>query len=200
MSSVRCNYCKELGHMKFNCPKKKKTQSQYPTSSQTSASAITEVPVTPADAVPVLNVGSAPSSSVASPAVPPEMIQQWIPFIHAMSSALPSGTYSFTWLIDSGASNHMTGNVFLLTKSTPFSSSSSIFTADGTALSLSSFGNMFSSCSSPSLSLTGVFHVPRLAMNFLSLGQLFDHGCTITFSHTGCLAQDQLTGKTIGRG
>lgn len=186
--------------MKFNCPKKKKTQSQYPTSSQTSASDITEVPVTPADAVPVLNVGSAPSSSVASPAVPPEMIQQWIPFIHAMSSALPSGTYSFTWLIDSGASNHMTGNVFLLTKSTPFSSSSSIFTADGTALSLSSVGNMFSSCSSPSLSLTGVFHVPRLAMNFLSLGQLFDHGCTITFSHTGCLAQDQLTGKTIGRG
>lgn len=77
------------------------------------------------------------------------MIQQWIPFIHAMSSALPSGTYSFTWLIDSGASNHMTGNVFLLTKSTAFSSSSSILTPDGTALSLSSVGNTFSSCSSP---------------------------------------------------
>ncbi len=55
----------------------------------------------------------------------------------------------------------MTGNVSLLTKSTP-PPLSSIFTADGTALSLSSVGNMFSSCSSLSLSLTGVFHVPRL--------------------------------------
>lgn len=48
-------------------------------------------------------------------------------------------SYSFTWLIDSG--HQTTGNVFLLTKSTPFSSSSSIFTADGAALSLSSVGN-----------------------------------------------------------
>lgn len=39
------------------------------------------------------------------------------------------------------ASNHRDGNVFLLTKSTPLSSSSSILTADGAALSLSSVGN-----------------------------------------------------------
>ena len=49
-----------------------------------------------------------------------------------------------------------------------------------------------------SLTLSNAFFVPKLSANLLSVGQLVDQGCFITFSSSGCTIQDQQTGKVIG--
>ncbi|KAF7127892.1 hypothetical protein RHSIM_Rhsim11G0062800 [Rhododendron simsii] len=50
------------------------------------------------------------------------------------------------------------------------------------------------------LPLHNVFHTPRLASNLISVGQLVDDNCNVLFFKSGCIVQDQASGKVIGKG
>ena len=40
----------------------------------------------------------------------------------------------------------------------------------------------------------------KLSTNLISIGQLVDNNCTVQFSNSGCLVQDQVSGKMIAKG
>ncbi|KAF8395110.1 hypothetical protein HHK36_019051 [Tetracentron sinense] len=61
------------------------------------------------------------------------------------------------------------------------------------ALRLSATGDV-------SPSLTNVFVSPGLTTNLVSVGQLVDNDCKVEFTKSGCVVQDQQSGKMIARG
>ena len=110
-------------------------------------------------------------------------------------SASPSGTPCFPWLLDSGASLHMTPDASLLTACIPPTHTTSVRIADGTPLPVASIGRL----SSHSFSVPDVSHVPRLSMGLMSVSQLTDFGCQVVFDSSSCRVQDR-SGIVIGAG
>ena len=97
------------------------------------------------------------------------------------------------WYMDSGASNHMTNNPTALCHVRPYTSQSSIQTANGSSLPIAAIGDASSK-------FTDVFLAPQLSTNLISVGQLVDNNCAVNFSGNGCVVQDQVTGKPIAKG
>uniref|UniRef100_A0A2N9HRZ2 Integrase catalytic domain-containing protein n=1 Tax=Fagus sylvatica TaxID=28930 RepID=A0A2N9HRZ2_FAGSY len=69
-----------------------------------------------------------------------------------------------------------------------------ITTADGSAMTVSHVGSI----STPNLSVSDVFCVPKLHLNLLSVGQLTELGLNLFFSSRGCLVQDSRMGQIVG--
>ena len=71
-----------------------------------------------------------------------------------------------------------------------------IYTADGTPMPVSHKGAI----SSPSLSLNETFHIPKLSLNLLSVGQLCELSVDLLFTNHGVDVQDPRTGQVLGTG
>ena len=71
-----------------------------------------------------------------------------------------------------------------------------IYTADGTPMPISYKGTI----SSPYLSLSDTFHIPKLSLNLLSIGQLCELGKDIVFTNHGMDMQDPRIGQVLGTG
>ena len=100
------------------------------------------------------------------------------------------------WIIDSGASDHMTSEYTLFTTYSPCAGNSKIRIADG---SLSSIAGKGSIRLSNSITLESVLHVPKLSCNLLSVSQLTKaSNCCAKFLPSYCIFQDLSSGKTIG--
>lgn len=125
--------------------------------------------------------------------VTPEMIQQVImsafSALGLLDKAFPT---SSTWYFDSGASNHTTNNAHFLTNANKYSGNLKIHTANGSHLPITTTGDISSS-------LNEVFVFPSLTTNLISVGQLVDINCKVAFSKSGCLVQDQQSGRMIAR-
>uniref|UniRef100_A0A2N9I2F7 Integrase catalytic domain-containing protein n=1 Tax=Fagus sylvatica TaxID=28930 RepID=A0A2N9I2F7_FAGSY len=93
----------------------------------------------------------------------------------------------------SACCNHMTDNPHLTSAHTP-PVLPTITTADGSAMTVSHVGSI----STPNLSISDVFCVPKLYLNLLSVGQLTELGLNLFFSSRGCLVQDSRTGQSLG--
>ncbi|GJT64510.1 retrovirus-related pol polyprotein from transposon TNT 1-94 [Tanacetum coccineum] len=97
------------------------------------------------------------------------------------------------WIKDSGCSKHMTGNQKLFSTYKAYNGGNVIF---GSNLR----GNIIGKCtiSNDSLKIDNVEHVDNLGFNLLSIGQICDNKCRVTFSeHDSEITKD---GKVIGRG
>ncbi|KAJ0531909.1 putative RNA-directed DNA polymerase [Helianthus annuus] len=102
-----------------------------------------------------------------------------------------------SWIPDSGASAHMTGELSLVFDSVPYTGTERVVIGDGTSLAISHIGFAHLRLSSSTITLRHVLVVPGLAKNLLSITQLvIDHPLTITFSHVGLIIQS-LTGQLI---
>ncbi|PSS35748.1 Endonuclease [Actinidia chinensis var. chinensis] len=113
------------------------------------------------------------------------------------ASAFNSHT-SLPWIIDSGASDHMTGSSPVFCAYTPCSGRDKVRNADGTVSSVSGKGLVRVT---PLLSLSSVLHVPNFTTNLLSIGRITrDKNCSVTFFLSHCVFQDLITGRTIGNG
>ena len=112
-------------------------------------------------------------------------------------SAFNSHT-SLPWIIDSGASDHMTGSSPVFCAYTPCSGRDKVRIADGTVSSVSGKGLVRVT---PLLSLSSVLHVPNFTTNLLSIGRITrDKNCSVTFFPSHCVFQDLITGRMIGSG
>ncbi|CAL8997967.1 unnamed protein product [Prunus brigantina] len=100
---------------------------------------------------------------------------------------------SFPWYFDSGASHHMTNNADSLTNVNKYFGNLKIHTADGNHLPIMATGDVSSS-------FTDVFVSPGLTTNLVSVGQLVDNDCKVEFSKSGCVVQDQQSGRMIAKG
>ena len=112
-----------------------------------------------------------------------------------LSSGMTSSKSSGIWVLDSGASNHMSPNLSSFVSLCP-TSSLPVLTADGTPMPLTGIGPVVT----PHLSLSSVYHIPNLSMNLVFIGQLCDAGHLVSFSSTFCHLQDPQSPKLIGTG
>ena len=130
------------------------------------------------------NLSGAPKASLAQTSSKP----------NALSCHFPS--YSTPWIIDSGASDHMTSFSNLFHNYNPCSSNEQIRIADGSYSTIVGKGlvNL-----SKTISLKSVLHVPKLACNLLSVSKLSkDSNCHVTFFESHYIFQKQSSRKMIG--
>ena len=108
-------------------------------------------------------------------------------------------THSSTpWIIDTGASDHISGNKDHFSSLTFPSSLPTITLANGSQTIAKGFGSV---CPLPSLLLTFVLCVTNFPFNLISISKLtHDLHCVLTFSHNYVTLQDRSTGKMIGIG
>ena len=97
-------------------------------------------------------------------------------------------------ILDSEAGNHMSHDSSSFTYMSPDTPSISVMTADGTQMSLKGIGSI----QTPSLSLHDVYHIPKLHINLVSVGQLCDSGCFVSFLPNSCYVEDLKSKKVIG--
>ena len=71
-----------------------------------------------------------------------------------------------------------------------------IYTVDRTPMPVSHKGTITSPC----LSLSDTFHIPKLSFNLLSVGQLCELGINLLFTNHGVDVQDPRTGQVLGTG
>ena len=137
---------------------------------------------------------SGPTSSLSIADLQDMVNQVHLPSFSASNTSLStiSGT-SPTWLLDSACCNHMTSSPDVVPSHTS-TSLPTINTANGSLMHVSYLGNV----STPALSISNVYQIPKLTHNLLSIGQLIELRFSLTFSSTGVVMQDSQTGQIVG--
>ena len=104
------------------------------------------------------------------------------------SWALSVQNHSNPWIIDSGASEHMTNCSNLFNSYFPSSGSEKVRIADGSYSSIAGKGNIKIS---EQITLQSVLHVPKFACNLLFVHKLSeDSNCSVLFRPSTCIFQD----------
>ncbi|MFV0960773.1 GAG-pre-integrase domain-containing protein, partial [Klebsiella pneumoniae] len=85
-----------------------------------------------------------------------------------------------------------------LSKIKTYQTSNFVSTADGTTLKIQSTG--FLENLEKRMHIPNVRCVPKLNLNLLSVSQITDHGCKVTFLPEKCFIQDIQSEKMIGEG
>jgi len=87
------------------------------------------------------------------------------------------------WILDTGASNHMTGTRSLFSELNKGIGGSVLF-GDGSTVAIEGRGTIVFSCKNGEQSaLTGVYYIPCLTTNNISVGQMDEGGCRIDIYH-----------------
>ena len=141
-------------------------------------------------------------------ALDPQIVEQFRQFIAAnptamsasmshsgLSSSNTSGIPSSLWILDSGASHHMSPHMSSFSSLSP-RAPVSVLSASATPMSVEGVGSIVT----PYISLTDVYYIPTLALNLASVSQLCKSGCWVFFSDTFCCVQDIRSQKVIGIG
>ncbi|KAM1406159.1 hypothetical protein ACFXTH_000858 [Malus domestica] len=119
----------------------------------------------------------------------------------ALTSPPPSGLSPLVpgrWIIDSGATDHITCSSSLLTNSINNTSLPPVSLPSGEKASITSIGNIQLS---DLLQLKDVLCVPSFQVDLLSVGKITDGlHCSVTFFPSWCILQDLISKVTIGVG
>jgi hypothetical protein len=103
-----------------------------------------------------------------------------------------------SWILDSGAPDHVVGNPSLIFNLLPPKIPHTITLANGSKALVTGIGQALPL---PSLSLNYVLFVLNSPFNFISISKLTRSlNCFITFCSDSVFIKDQNTGKTIGTG
>jgi hypothetical protein len=102
------------------------------------------------------------------------------------------------WVIDSGASKHVTGMSNSFKTYSPYIHSKFAQIADGTSQLIHGVESI--ECT-PSLSLSSILHVPSFPVNLLSVSSITDQfKCIVTFDENSCVFKERGPGRRIGTG
>ena len=103
---------------------------------------------------------------------------------------------SAPWIIDSGASDHMTNSLHLFETFSPCPENKKVRIADGNFSPIVGKGLIKLS---ERVDLKSVLYVPKLACNLLAVSKLSrDSNCSVIFYESYCIFQDRNSGKIIG--
>jgi hypothetical protein len=153
ISKIQCFRCDKYGHIVRDCPTKKKGRQHAST----------------------VDVDSEPHQRDE------DIKDQAIFFILALSGIVP--TNSDIWLIDSGASRHMTGYREHLTDLIEKESCLHVVLGDNARYTVKGVGtSSFQLDSNIPLQLSEVLYVPGMKRNLVSISALEDKGYKVTFS------------------
>ncbi|KAL5816220.1 hypothetical protein ACOSQ3_024598 [Xanthoceras sorbifolium] len=207
-----CEHCKRLGHLKETCWKlfgkpldwksrfSKDSRGNTATGSENTATSSDNFQNQQADQnifsreqMDLLQRLFNSQLSQQQPVIGTGSVAQKGTFLTALnaSKGLPK-----PWIVDSGASDHMTGDRELFYNFVPNHSNSNVKIADG---SLSKVEGTGSITISPNLTLHHVLLVPSLDCSLLSVSKLTnDLKCVAKFSVNQCVFQDSDSGRMIG--
>ncbi|OEL34059.1 hypothetical protein BAE44_0004923, partial [Dichanthelium oligosanthes] len=110
-----------------------------------------------------------------------------VPVSAYMSASSTSNPGTAFWVLDLGASFHMTSNSSRLDSCQPITNTCCVQTADGNLCTVTHQGNLITS----QFAVSDVALVPKLSMNLISIGQLADLNCVIGYDDTSCFIQDR---------
>jgi len=99
----------------------------------------------------------------------------------SIASASVSGT-SVPWVLDSGASFHMTFDKSQLDFCRPLPNNKHVQTIDGSSCIVTHHSNLATS----DFTVSNVSFVPQLSINLMCVGQLTDMNCFVGFDDTSC--------------
>jgi len=111
-------------------------------------------------------------------------------------AASPVGASQSSWVLDSGASFHVTSDSSQLVDCKTVHDGASVQTTDDTSCSITHQGSL----STAHFTVPNVSLVPQLSMNLLSVGQITYQNCFIGFDDSSCFVQDHRSGTVIGTG
>lgn len=101
------------------------------------------------------------------------------------------------WLLDSGATNHVTNNLNNLSLASDYIGTDSLIIGNGQGLRIAQVGNT----TLHSLSLPNTLYVPSIHTNLISVAKLCrDNDVIIEFHPSFCLVKDRRTGTILLRG
>ncbi|KAI3459866.1 hypothetical protein Pfo_016529, partial [Paulownia fortunei] len=89
-------------------------------------------------------------------------------------------TFANSWIMDSGATDHMTHSSQKFSTYNPCPSNRKITTADGSLTTVAGIGDV---PISPTLILKNVFHVPKLSTSLVSIQKLTQNLCCNVIFH-----------------
>ena len=112
------------------------------------------------------------------------------------STALSVTSGKQPWFFDTACCNHMTLDESQFSDKIPLEHLITIYTADRTPMPVSHKGTI----SSPCLSLSDTFYIPKLSLNLLSVGQFCELGIDLLFTNHGVDMQDPRTGQVLETG
>jgi len=168
-----CNYCKQQGHIIKECP----------TCPQNRRINAFQAGIN----------GSTNDISSSGQVLTPEMVQQMIVSAFSALGLQGNDVTSNFWIVDPGASNHMTNSTSILKNVRKYQGPSQIQIANGSNLPITKVGDI-----TPTFKT--VFVSPKLSTSLISVGQLVDNNCDVNFSRNGCLVQDHVSGTIIAKG
>uniref|UniRef100_A0A2N9ISU3 Reverse transcriptase Ty1/copia-type domain-containing protein n=1 Tax=Fagus sylvatica TaxID=28930 RepID=A0A2N9ISU3_FAGSY len=186
ISHLICAFCKHRGHTIDLCNMRAGILQRF-------------VALTASESVSSSDAASFDPVSLTTPTYSIANLQALFSQVQVLSSSASNPALSVTpgisseWFLDSACCNHMTDNPHLTSAHTP-PVLPTITTADGSAMTVSHVGSI----STPNLSVSDVFCVPKLYLNLLSVGQLTELGLNLFFSSRSCLVQDSRTGQSVG--
>lgn len=109
--------------------------------------------------------------------------------------------HSAAWYLDSGASNHVTGNRNLLVDVRTTETNRVVHTAGGQSLLVKGVGSVVIKLPNGEIKTIGnILYVLGLTKNLFSVGLIADKGLTIHFSPHACHVIDKNTNQTFLRG
>ena len=102
------------------------------------------------------------------------------------------------WILDSGASDHITGNKTLFSSLTTSGYLPRIVSANGSQTQSQGIGTVQIL---PTLLVKSVLYVPGCPFNLISISRLTrSHDCVVTFTNCNVTLQDRISGRQIGVG
>ncbi|GAA0158345.1 transmembrane signal receptor [Lithospermum erythrorhizon] len=205
---VRCTYCNPTGHVEASC------YSKHGFPNQPKASAGRGLLRTPATRPGVAagrgrrrefwRAGCRPDNTAASKRVSELTDTQWNNLLQILGNSETSsinrlnGKFSVApWIIDNGASTHVTGNLGLMSNVKSILHCK-VGLPNGTMAS-----SNLSGCVSLSSNfvLQNVLYVPQLKYNLMSVSRVTkDLDCILSFTKSGCIVQDRRSMMPIGAG
>ncbi|RVW98328.1 Retrovirus-related Pol polyprotein from transposon RE2 [Vitis vinifera] len=174
-----CTYCNKLGHTRDRCYQ---LHGRPPRTAHMAQSSDSPLPQPPSS-----SASQTSQASIASIAQPGNA---FVCLTHTSSLG--------PWILDSGASDHLSGNKDLFSSITTTSDLPTVTLANGSQTVAKGIGLTLPL---PSLPLTSVLYTPECPFNLISISKITRTlNCSITFSDKFVTLQDRSTGKTIGIG
>ncbi|KAF7811459.1 Retrovirus-related Pol polyprotein from transposon RE1 [Senna tora] len=194
-----CDHCHRTGHVKDKCWKLHGKPSDWKSLKDKNI----------ASGLSVSDPKESSSSAVFSKeqmAVLQKLLNQGSSHVVATGGTAEKGNFSTGlhitsnpsryWIVDSGASDHMTGDSGMFSSWYPYTQNYKVRIADGSLADVTGIGEV---SLSDSITLKSVLFVPKLKCNLLSVAKLaHDSNCKAEFTHSSCSFQDVDSGKMIG--
>ncbi|KAK8272656.1 hypothetical protein V6Z12_D11G348900, partial [Gossypium hirsutum] len=201
-SDLICSHCQKKGHIRADCYRLNGFPADFKFTKKRSPTA-NNVVVSSSDssALPASS-----SSVISAPTFTVEQYQQLLNLLNKESSvqavAQMAGTSSNSslihWILDTGASNHMTHAFNSLIHPIACANNSFVKLPTGHTATVTHVGNYNLT---PHHTLRDVLYVPSFHFNLLSISKLTkDLNCFVSFYPTFCILQDLCSGRMMGIG